>query len=146
MENFRSLIERAMLEAQAEFAAVVARKLNELLGSTVAELGRRPMPAVGNPKQPSTKARGTVKQAPPKPTRRFRSSPTDLAALQDKILHAMEPGRAMKKAEIVKAARLGDADELRVSNVLAKLREAGIVTMQGQKRLATYVLKADGGE
>lgn len=146
MENFRTLIERAMRETQAEFAAVVARKLNELLGSTVSELGRRPMPQPVKPKLQAARGRVPSTKAAPLPSKRRRSTPADLAALQEKLLHAMEPGRAMKKGEIMKAARLGDADDLRVTNVLAKLREAGIITMQGQKRLATYVLKADGGE
>lgn len=146
MENFRSLIERAMLEAQAEFAAVLARKLDQLLGMTLEELERQPRPKAGAVKPPTRKAPSTASKPSAKLAKRFRSSPTDLAALQDKILHAMEAGRAMKKVEILRAARLGGADEIRVSNVLAKLREAGIVTMHGQKRLATYVLKSDAGE
>lgn len=146
MENFRTLIERAMRETQAEFAQVVTRKLNELLGSTLSELGRRPAPKGAATRKLVARGPGSSTKTPPKPAKRRRSTPADLAALQDKLLHAMEPGRAMKKGEIMKAARLGDADDLRVTNVLAKLREAGIITMQGQKRLATYVLKADGGE
>ena len=41
----------------------------------------------------------------------------------------------------MKAARLPDAEETRVRNVLAKLKSAGLLTMKGVRGSAVYVLK-----
>ena len=64
-----------------------------------------------------------------------------MAKIQEKVLHAMRPGEAMKKGAIMKAARLPDDEETRVRNVLAKLKTAGVLSMKGVRGSATYTLK-----
>jgi hypothetical protein len=67
--------------------------------------------------------------------------PKHMANIQEKVLHAMTPGEPMKKGAIMKAARLGDGEETRVRNVLARLKSAGVLTMKGVRGSATYTLK-----
>jgi hypothetical protein len=134
--NFRQLIEKAMHEARDEFADVVARKLEALMG-VEPQAARRP----GRP--PASAAAAT-----PPPARRSsrgrggrRAAPEHMANIQEKVLHAMTPGEPMKKGAIMKAARLGDGEETRVRNVLARLKSAGVLTMKGVRGSATYTLK-----
>jgi hypothetical protein len=72
---------------------------------------------------------------------RRRALSANRARVQEKVLHAMRPGEPMKKGAIMKAARLGEDDDVRVRNVLAKLKTAGVLTMKGLRGSATCTLK-----
>lgn len=63
-----------------------------------------------------------------------------MAQLREKVLSALQTGDAMKKAQIMKAARLDETESARVANVLKKLKDDGVVSMKGQKAVATYTL------
>ncbi len=126
--NIRELIERALLEAQEEFAAIVKRKLAELMGDAT--------PSAAQPSRPSKR--------PSEPARRrtrVRVPRDHMDALREKVLAAMRPGEAQKKAQIMAAARLDEQEAQRVGLVLKRLKEEGILTMRGQKGAATYALK-----
>jgi hypothetical protein len=77
-----------------------------------------------------------------RPHAQRRAAPEHMANIQGNVLHAMKPGEAMKKGAIMKAARLPDAEDVRVRNVLAKLKSAGVVSMKGQRGSAVYTLKS----
>jgi hypothetical protein len=64
-----------------------------------------------------------------------------MSDLRNKILGVMTPGEAMKRAQIVSAARLPDAELVRVGIVLKKLKDEGLVSMKGQRGSATYTLQ-----
>jgi hypothetical protein len=136
--NFRQLIAKAMHEARDEFAAIVVQKLEALMGDhpAPARRGRPPKVAATNGAPAAARngaSRGRGKQ--------HRAAPDHMANLQEKILHAMTPGEAMKKAAIMKAARVADSDALRVGNILAKLKGAGVLSMKGERGSAVYTLK-----
>lgn len=132
--NFRKLIEKAMFEVRDEFAAIVARKLAELMGDDEPKGRGRPRAAKAE------KAKERV--AKPTTVRKPRSrAPADhMVAVRERILAVLtvEP---MKKQQIVLSARLDEADAARVGSFLRKLKEEGLVTMQGEKALATYTLR-----
>ena len=138
--NFRQLIEKAMHEAKDEFAAIVAKKLAALMG----DAGE---PAVGRRGRKSASSSAFVAKGAAPAKRRGaapgqrRAAPEHMASIQEKVLHAMTPGQAMKKGDIMKAARISDDDETRVRNVLAKLKGAGVLSMKGARGSAVYTLK-----
>jgi hypothetical protein len=140
--NFRQLIEKAMHEARDEFAAVVARKLEALMGT-----GDGAGPARRGPGRPPKALTAVATASRGRPRRssggkQGRAAPEHMAHIQEKVLHAMTPGQAMKKSAIMKAARLPDAEETRVRNVLAKLKSAGVLGMKGARGSAVYTLKS----
>jgi len=133
--NFRKLIEKAMYEVRDEFAAIVQRKLAELMGD--AELGAAK--AAGSPprtgKRPVGRPKGSTRAG-------SRVAPDHMAELREKIVSALRSGETMKKNQIMRAAKLGEDESSRVASVLRKLKDEGVVTMKGQKAIATYTLKA----
>ncbi|GAC1351301.1 MAG: hypothetical protein NVS3B20_10680 [Polyangiales bacterium] len=136
--NFRKLIEKAMHEAQAEFALIVSRKLAELMGD--AEVGsavprRRVVRAAGKPLPSRADARAGS---------RGRAPANHMAELREKVLSALKAGEPMKKNQIMKAARLSEREGARVGNILRKLKDDGLVGMKGQKAIATYTLGRKG--
>jgi hypothetical protein len=139
--NFRQLIEKAMHEARDEFADVVARKLEALMGGTSSAPARR---GPGRPPKTTSAAAESPRPLKSRASRGKpgRAAPDHMAQLQEKILHAMPPGQAMKKSAIMKAARLPNVEETRVRNILAKLKGAGVLAMKGQRGSAVYTLKA----
>ncbi len=136
--NFRQLIEKAMHEAQAEFSDIVARKLRALMGD-----GEGAAPRARRGRPPSVAVAASPRRGRPAGSKRQgrRAAPDHMAKLQEKVLHAMNPGEAMKKSAIMRAARLPDDEETRVRNVLAKLKAAGVLSMKGVRGSATYTLK-----
>ena len=64
-----------------------------------------------------------------------------MAELRQKILAAMPIGEPMKKSRIIELARLPEAEEPRVANVLRKLKDEGVLQMRGSKASATYTRK-----
>lgn len=138
--NIRELIERALHEAQEEFAAIVQRKLAELMGDASAAAPPR--------RAPKAAARATAKattKAAAKPVAsasRTRVPSDHMATLREKVLQAMPAGEAWKKAQIMTAARLDENEGQRVGLVLKRLKDEGHLVMHGQKGAATYALKA----
>jgi hypothetical protein len=131
--NIRKLIEKALDEAREEFAAIVARKLEELKGD------EDRAPAHG----PSKKGRAAARPAaaPRSPSTRTRAPESQIAALRAKVIAAMPVGQAMKRAQIAEAAGLPPSEALRLSNVLRKLKDENILAMRGTKASATYTRK-----
>lgn len=132
--NIRSLIERALREAQEEFAAIVQRKLDELMGDV-------PAP------EPATRKRKVAAPTSAVPTKAPRGArvrvPRDhMSALREQILGGMRAGEAMKKSQIIAASGLSEAEAQRVGLILKRLKEEGVLSMRGQKGAATYTLKA----
>jgi hypothetical protein len=128
MPSIRELIDRALREAQEEFAAIVQRKLSELMGDA----------------DTAAPARARKPAAAPKPARkgaRARVPADHMATLRERVLSGMRPGEAMKKSQIMSAARLGDDEAQRVGLVLKRLKDEGVLAMRGQKGAATYSLK-----
>ncbi len=128
--NIRELIERALLEAQQEFASVVQRKLAALMGDAPAG---RPTATRTPPRPPERAPRRTVRSRVPR---------DHMDTLRQRILSTMPPGEAQKKAQIMAAARLDEDEAQRVGLVLKRLKEEGLLVMRGQKGAATYTLKA----
>ncbi len=129
--NFRKLIEQAMYEVRDEFAAIVQRKLAELMGD--AEIPDRPRAkrAPGRPAKARKPARG-----------RTRAPADHMAELREKVIAALRSGDSMKKQQIMRAAKVSDDEGLRVAAILRKLKDEGVVTMKGQKAVATYTVRA----
>lgn len=130
MPSIRELIERALREAQEEFAAIVERKLSELMGDA---------PAVAPTRARKSEAAPT--KAARKGGARARVPADHMATLRERVLSAMRPGEAMKKSQIMSAARLGDDEAQRVGLILKRLKDEGVLAMRGQKGAATYSLK-----
>jgi hypothetical protein len=137
--NFRSLIEKAMHEARDEFAAIVKQKLADLMGDAAhvdrsLERGRvRTTKATAS--APPTRRRGKDGRA--------RAPSEHMEKLKEKILGAMHKGEPMKKASIMKAARLAETEELRVGQILKRLKDARVLAMKGQRGAATYTLVSE---
>jgi hypothetical protein len=130
--SIRRLIEQALEEAKDEFAEIIKRKLEALMGDEPAPLPRKP----GRP--PAAPERS----APRAPTgKRVRTPESQMAELRQRILSAMPPGEPLKRSRILEAARLSSADATRVANVLRKLKDEGIITMRGARASATYTRK-----
>lgn len=64
-----------------------------------------------------------------------------MGELRARILAAMPVGEPMKRAQVLERAGLGEGDQTRVSNVLRKLKDEGIVQMKGERAAATYTRK-----
>ena len=137
--NFRKLIEKAMFEVRDEFAAIVSRKLAELMGDGAVSRG------VPRAKSPKGRGRNGEKRpvGRPREASRLRSrAPADhMAELRDKVVAALRAGEPMKKNQIMRAAKLGEDEATRVGSVLRKLKDEGVVAMKGQKAVATYTLE-----
>jgi hypothetical protein len=137
--NFRQLIERAMNEARDEFADVIARKLDALIGidpSNERRLGRPPKDTVPVPAtSPRRRTRSGARAG------RRRAPPEHMRKIHELVLLAMKPGVPMKKGAIMKEARLGAEEDTRVGTVLAHLKSDGAITMKGVRGSATYILK-----
>lgn len=137
--NFRTLIEQAMREAQADFERIIKEKLEALLGA--AEPGnakpakRRGRPAKASPKAaaPAPKAKDGKKA----PATRVRTPAADIAALSEKVLASLTSGAPIGRSSIAKAVGLETTSPV-LGNVLAKLRKSGKVVMSGDKRSAQY--------
>lgn len=139
--NIRELIARALHEAQEEFAAIVERKLAELMGdaSANASAARR------TPKAAAKIAAKAPPKGPAKPVAsgsRTRVPSDHMATLREKVLQAMPAGEAWKKGQIMAAAHLDEDEGQRVGLVLKRLKDEGLLVMRGQKGAATYALKA----
>jgi hypothetical protein len=136
--NFRKLIEKAMYEVRDEFAVIVQRKLAELMGDAEAS------PRGSALRGPTARAEGKRPVGrPPKESSRGRSrAPADhMAELREKVLAALHGGEPMKKNQIMRAAKLDEDEASRVGSVLRKLKDERVVTMKGQKAVATYTLE-----
>ncbi len=130
--NFRKLIEQAMFELRDEFAVLVAKKLEELMGDAApprqgAE-GRRGKPA----KRPAKKAEG----------RRARAPGAHMVELRDKLLAALADGAPRKRAQILEEAGISADEAVRVATVLRRLKDEGLLVMKGTKASATYTLRS----
>ncbi len=141
--NIRSLIAQALEEAREEFAEIVQRKLEALMGD------REPAPrrAVGTRKAPRVAAPSAAKpRSAPRATparaesdgRRSRAPESHMAELRARVLAAMPVGEPLKRARIVELARVAETDEPRVAGVLRKLKDEGILEMRGTKAAAVY--------
>jgi hypothetical protein len=126
--SIRKLIEQALEEAQAEFAEIVKRKLEALMGDVPEPTDRRTPP-----KRTAERAASAAK--------RHRTPETQMAQLRDRVLSAMPVGEPVKRSRILELARLSSGDAVRVANVLRKLKDDGIVTMRGSRASATYTRK-----
>lgn len=152
--TFRKLIEQAMFEVRDEFAEIVSRKLAELLGDAEPRSSRAGA-STHNLRAP-TRARLPPREAPeaapsPRqsgkaaskgPSRRNRTPASKMSELRDRVLGALDRREAMKKSQILERAGLDESDETRLSAVLRKLKDEGLIVMQGTKASATY-LRAD---
>jgi hypothetical protein len=127
--SIRKLIEQALDEAREEFAEIVRRKLEALMGDAPAE-----------PRSIQSK-RALAKPAVAAKGKRHRTPESDMAELRQRILSAMPVGEPLKRSRIVELARLSAGDAVRVANVLRKLKEDGIVSMRGARASATYTRK-----
>jgi hypothetical protein len=142
--NIRELIARALHEAQEEFAAIVERKLAELMGdaSAAAAPRRAPKATAKAPAKAAAKAAAKPLAKPVASGSRSRVPSDHMATLREKVLEAMPTGEAWKKGQIMAAAHLDEDEGQRVGLVLKRLKDEGLLVMRGQKGAATYALKA----
>jgi hypothetical protein len=139
--SIRRLIEQALNEARDEFAEIVQRKLEALMGdaesaSKAPRPARRVSAKTSSAKTPSAKVgTGGARE------RRKRAPESHMAELRAKILGAMPAGESLKRSQIVELAGLADEDALRISGVLKKLKDEGVISMRGEKAAATYTRK-----
>jgi hypothetical protein len=134
--SIRKLIEQALNEARDEFAEIVQRKLEELMGD--------PTPHTARDQKARPAVRASVQreaQRPSKGNRRTRVPESHMADLRNKVLSAMPIGEPLKKSRIIELARLPDAEEPRIASVLRKLKDEGVLVMRGSKAAATYTRK-----
>jgi hypothetical protein len=131
--NIRKLIEKALDEAREEFAAIVQRKLEELMGD-------EPTPGPGRRKPARVREAAEKPRSSGKGTR-TRAPESEMAGLRTKVIAAMPLGQAMKRAQIADAADLPATETARLSNVLRKLKDEGVLSMKGTKASATYTRK-----
>jgi hypothetical protein len=127
--SIRRLIEQALEEAKDEFAEIIKRKLEALMGDEPEPLPRKSGKAPAAP--PAARSSG----------KRVRTPESQMAELRQRILSAMPAGEPLKRSRILEAARLSSADATRVANVLRKLKDEGIITMRGARASATYTRK-----
>lgn len=130
--SIRKLIEQALEEAQAEFAEIVKRKLEALMGDVPEE---RPARRAETPKRPAAKAPAS------RDAKRVRTPESQMAELRQRVLSAMPVGEPLKRSRILELARLSPDDAVRVANILRRLKDEGIVTMRGARASATYTRK-----
>ncbi len=138
--NFRKLIEQAMFELRDEFALLIAKKLDQLIGDSPApgraRRGRPPKSTVA-PKKASPRGAPTP--------RRARAHGDHMDGLRSKVLAALGDGAPRKRAQILADARLGKDEAVRVATLLRRLKDEGIVSMRGHKASATYTLSGGRG-
>lgn len=150
--NFRKLIEQAMFELRDEFAVLVAKKLEELMGDagSARETGARGAGARG-PGASGKGARGAGARAgrPAKAAaakaagRRTRAPGAHMVELRDKLLAALADGAPRKRAQILEEAGLSADEAVRVATVLRRLKDEGLLVMKGTKASATYTLRSN---
>lgn len=129
--SIRELIARALEEARDEFAEIVQRKLEELMGEAPSvEASRPPPPRPRAPREPAA--------APGGGARRKRTPESAMGELRARIVAAMPIGEPMKRSQILKSAGLDEGELTRLSNVLRKLKDEGVVEMKGERAAATY--------
>ncbi|MFI5298565.1 MAG: hypothetical protein ACHREM_10745 [Polyangiales bacterium] len=144
MTSFRSVLERAMRELQADFTEIVERRLRALMDDD-APVAKAPTTTRAKPKI-AMKTRAAKKPAvaakPPRRARggrpaagRGRPSGTAIATA---LLDALGNGGEFTKGALMKAAGLGERESERVFAALASLRRSGQVTMNGSRGQATY--------
>ena len=137
--NIRSLIAQALEEAREEFAEIVQRKLEALMGdgdgssrAPVAPKGRAPRASRPGPRR-------SGKPAPASDgARRTRVNEAHMADLRARVLSAMPLGTPLKRAHIIERASIAEDDEARVAGVLRKLKDEGVLEMRGVKASAVY--------
>ncbi len=135
--SIRKLIEQALEEAQAEFAEIVRRKLEALMGDVPeAPPARRPAGASGEAKRAAATKRSSAANG-----KRIRTPESEMAELRQRVLNAMPIGETLKRSRILELARLSSDDAVRVANILRKLKDEGLVTMRGSRASATYTRK-----
>ena len=132
--NFRKLIEQAMFELRDEFAVLIAKKLDELIGDKPAA-PTRARRAAGRPTKASRPEKG-----PPPRARRPRAKGAHMEDLRGKVLGVLGDGAPRKRAQILAEARLGKDEAVRVATLLRRLKDEGVVTMRGNKASATYTI------
>jgi hypothetical protein len=141
--SIRKLIERALEEARDEFAAIIARKVAEVMGDVEvpARKGRPPKSASA----PRASKRRATPVAHARPGKRTRAPQKHMEELRARVLAALESGKTMKRSQILAAAKLDVSEAERVAQVLRRLKDEGLLSMQGQKASATYTLRSGGG-
>ena len=145
MSSIRKLIERALEEARDEFAAIIARKVAEVMGD-VDVPARKGRPAKSGGAAPRASKRATVASLGKTSTgKRTRAPQRHMEELRGKVLVALESGTAMKRSQIIAAAKLDASEAGRVAQVLRRLKDEGRLSMQGRKASATYTLRSGGG-
>lgn len=137
--NIRSLIAQALEEAREEFAEIVQRKLEALMGDRPLEpVERKEGPRTPKPAARPRVASPRVASAERDASRRTRAPESHMAELRARVLAAMPVGEPLKRARIVELARISDEDEPRVAGVLRRLKDEGILQMRGTKASAVY--------
>lgn len=135
--NFRKLIEQAMFELRDEFAVLVAKKLEQLMGD--AEPGGKH--AKGRATAPA-KPRRAGRKVESGGSRRTRTPGAHMLELREKLLSALADGAPRKRAQILEEAGLSSDEATRVATVLKRLKDEGVLSMKGTKASATYMLRA----
>ena len=141
MSSIRKLIEQALEEARDEFAAIIARKVAEVMGD-VAVPARKGRPSKSTAAAPRASKRPSV--AHERAGKRTRAPHRHMEELRGKVLAALESGKTMKRSQIIAAAKLDASEAQRVAQVLRRLKDEGLLSMQGQKASATYTLRSGG--
>lgn len=146
MSSIRKLIEQALEEARDEFAAIIARKVAEVMGDVEipARKGRASTSAAAAPRA-IKRSSSHLAHAHAHKGKRTRAPQRHMEELRGKVLAALESGKTMKRAQVVAAAKLDASEAGRVAQVLRRLKDEGLLSMQGQKASATYTLRSGGG-
>jgi hypothetical protein len=145
VSSIRKLIEQALEEARDEFAAIIARKVAEVMGDVAvpARKGRLAHAAGAAPR--ASKRPAATSPHKGASGKRTRVPQRHMQELRGKVLAALDSGKTMKRAQIVAAAKLDASEAGRVAQVLRRLKDEGLLSMQGQKASATYTRRAAGG-
>ena len=136
--SIRKLIEQALEEARDEFAAIIARKVAEVMGD-IEGPARKARAAASTKVAPRTAKRTGPAHA--RAGKRTRAPQRHMEELRAKVMAALESGKTMKRAQIVAAAKLDASEAGRVAQVLRRLKDEGLLSMQGQKASATYTFR-----
>lgn len=137
--SIRKLIEQALEEARDEFAAIITRKLSALMGDAALGAPKKKRDVSAPAKRPGR--RSPAGGSPRTADKRTRAPKQQMAALRERVLGALGGGSPMKRAQIVAAAKLDDGETARVGGVLKRLKDEGLLSMQGSKASATYTLR-----
>lgn len=136
--SIRKLIEQALEEARDEFALIMKRKLEALMGD---EPVTRPRAAADTRTRAVADSRAPARASRTASGRRSRTPETHMAELRSRVIAAMPQGEPLKRARILELARLSKEDAGRVASVLKKLKDEGVLSMRGAKASATYTRK-----